>query len=378
MSRQAPSCPPPELLPLPWQAKQVLHDLPVRIKRPFFRRRIRRLVVRSVNWLGDAVLSLPVLQNLRLLFPWAHLTVAALPRVAPLFQPHPVVDEVMLLPPHPPATPWRDWLRAMWSWRQQGFDLAVVLPNSFGSALEPMLAGIPHRLGFARPDRSWLLTLEVAKTPALRELHQIYHYLGLLRSLGMPSCDGLPQLCLLKEERQEALVQLQGHGWRPGQKLVGLAPGARYGPAKQWPPERFAAVADYVQEKFGAFCVILGSSGDQAAARAVMAALSQPALNLAGQTSLRQALAFLSWLNLLITNDSGLMHAAAALGVPVVAIFGSTDPRATGPFTPLATVIRHPLDCSPCLARTCNRGYLCLTGIEVGEVAAAAAFWLER
>lgn len=369
-------CPPAEPLPLTHKARQILRDLPVRSKRPFYRHQIRHLLVRSVNWLGDAVLSLPALQNLRLLFPHARITVAALPRVAPLFQPHPAVDAVISLPPHPPATPWRQWLAAMKALGRQAFDLAVILPNSFGSALEAVVAGIPHRLGYARLDRSLLLTQMVYKSPALGELHQVYHYLGLLRACGWPQLDGFPQICLLPEEKQEALAWLQAQGWRPGQKLVGLAPGAAYGPAKQWPPDRFAAVADYLIDKFGAFCVILGGAPDQQAARAVMAAMNYPALNLTGQTGLRQALALLSHLQLLVTNDSGLMHAAAALWIPVVAIFGSTNPATTGPFTPLATVIRHPQECSPCLARTCSRGYPCLTAVSVAEVAAAAAFWL--
>jgi heptosyltransferase-2 len=159
---------------------------------------------------------------------------------------------------------------------------------------------------------------------------------------------------------------------------VGLAPGAAYGPAKRWPAERFAALGDILHTEFQAGLVLLGGAEDQEAAAEVQRRGQGPFRNLAGKTTLRQALAVLSNLKVLITNDSGLMHAAAALGVPVVAIFGSTDPAATRPFTGRAAIIRHHLPCSPCLERTCSLGYPCLTEITVAEVAAAARAWLEE
>ncbi len=157
---------------------------------------------------------------------------------------------------------------------------------------------------------------------------------------------------------------------------MGLSPGAAYGPAKRWPPERFAAVAANLQEELGARIVLLGGPEDREVAAQVKEHLRHPVLDLVGQTELRQALGVLSLLQLLITNDSGLMHGAAALGVPLIALFGSTDPEATGPFTPKATVLRHPLPCSPCLKRTCEEGYRCLTDISVAQVLAAARNWL--
>ena len=159
---------------------------------------------------------------------------------------------------------------------------------------------------------------------------------------------------------------------------MGLAPGAAYGPAKRWPAARFAAVGDLLQEELPADVVLLGGPGDQEAADEVQRVGPGRFLNLAGKTTLRQALTVLGNLQVLITNDSGLMHAAGALGVPVVAIFGSTDPAATRPFTSRATLIHHHLPCSPCLERTCSRDYACLNEITVAEVAAAARGWLEE
>jgi heptosyltransferase-2 len=158
---------------------------------------------------------------------------------------------------------------------------------------------------------------------------------------------------------------------------VGLSPGAAFGPAKRWPPERFAALGAELKKEFGARLVLLGGPEDRKAAAAVRSQLPG-ALDLAGRTTLRQALGVLTHLNLLITNDSGLMHAAAALGVPLVAIFGSTDPAATGPFTDRATVLHHALPCSPCFKRTCDRDYQCLLDITVPEVLDAARSRLER
>ena len=169
------------------------------------------------------------------------------------------------------------------------------------------------------------------------------------------------------------------NGWQPAQKIIGLSPGAAYGPAKQWFPDRFAAVADRLQEEFGALVVLLGSGGDQEAAREIADAMQSPPVNLMGRTDLRTAFAVIHQLDLLITNDSGLMHAAAALWTPLVALFGSTDPFATGPFTPLASVLRHPLPCSPCLQRQCPENhYQCLDLISVDEVMEQARYWLTR
>ncbi len=365
-------------LSLPQGVRRIVADLEVKISRPFFRHQAKKIWLRAVNWLGDAVLTLPLLEHLRRLFPWARITVAALPRVASLYAGQSAVDQVLVLPPHPPETPARRWLQAVASWRRERFDLAVICPNSLGSALEASLAGIPHRLGYARPDRSWLLTHRVYRSPALAAIHQVYHYQALLRPLGPVWLDGYPQICLRPEERRAARQLLQANGWQPQQALIGLAPGAAYGPAKQWPPERFAAVADNLQRQYQTFAVLLGGSADRETARRVAQAMQTPILDLAGRTDLRQALSLLSLLAVLVTNDSGLMHAAAALGIPVVAIFGSTDPNRTGPFTPLATVLRHPFACSPCFRRTCPQDYVCLTAVTVPEVTAAAVSWLEK
>jgi len=332
---------------------------------------IRRVLVRAPNWVGDAVMSLPVLAGLSRVVPQARITVLAAPRVAPIFQALPDVTEVMAYPAG------REKWRLLWSLRK-GFDLALALPNSFESALGLWLAGARERAGYNADGRRLFLTLAVNGRQELAGLHTVYYYLGLLKIFGAVDTFRPPTLHLTDDDvlgAQEILAADPGSSSRP---WVGLSPGAAYGPAKRWPPERFAALAQALMEEHGVRLLILGGLEDQEAAAQVKERLQSPVLDLVGRTSLRQALGVLGQLKLLITNDSGLMHAAAALSVPLVALFGSTDPKATGPFTSRATVLYHPLACSPCLKRTCEEGYLCLTAISVAEVQAAARRWLKE
>jgi heptosyltransferase-2 len=232
------------------------------------------------------------------------------------------------------------------------------------------------RVGYNADARRPFLTVAVNGRQQLAGAHTVYYYLGLLRAFGEVTAFTPPAL-YLKEEEELAAQELLAAGALPTSgPWVGISPGAAYGPAKRWPPERFAALADTLEEKFEARLVLLGGPADRQVAAQVQENLKKPVLDLVGRTSLRQALGVLGQLKLLITNDSGLMHAAAALRVPLVALFGSTDPKATGPFTSRATVLYHPLSCSPCRQRTCEAGYPCLTAISVAEVAAAARRWL--
>ena len=327
------------------------------------------ILVRAPNWVGDAVLSLPVLAGLIRLFPEAAITVLAAPRVAPLFAGQPAVKNVILYPDG------KEKWRLQYSLRKT-FDLALALPNSFEAALGLWLTGVSYRLGYAANGRSPLLTMALRGRRRLRGLHQVFYYLGLLQALEPVKDFFPPRLYLAEGETAEGQSLLVADGGNPGSPWVGLAPGAAYGPAKRWPPERFAEVGNVLQEEFQAGLVLLGGPEDRESAAEVQQHSRGRLLNLAGETTLRQALMVLSQLKVLITNDSGLMHAAAALGVPVVAIFGSTDPVATGPFTSRATIVHHPLPCSPCLERTCTLGDPCLMEITVAEVAAAARSWL--
>jgi heptosyltransferase-2 len=360
-----------EEMPLPQEVGQRLRELRVRGRPAPDPKRVRRVLVRAPNWLGDAVMSLPVLSALRGLFPRASLTVLAVPRVASLYYHHPAVSRVI---PYPGT---RARWRLLWGFRKN-FGLALALPNSLESALGLWLAGAPHRVGYNAEARRPFLTRVVSGQENLKGLHTVFYFLGILRALGEVSRFTPPTLYLETPELAEAdalLAAAAGSGSGP---WVGLSPGAAYGPAKRWPPARFAALAAELHRLLQARLVLLGGSDDRPVAAQVQEYLSFPILDLTGKTKLRQAMAVLRRLDLLVTNDSGLMHAAAALGVPLVAIFGSTDPAATGPFTPRATVLHHPLPCSPCFLRTCPEDYPCLTAITVDQVMAAARSWLEE
>jgi heptosyltransferase-2 len=356
--------------PLPAEVRQRFQQL--QVSRRFTRdpEVVRRVLVRAPNWVGDAVMSLPVLAGLRRLLPLAEITVLAAPRVAPIFATQPGVTEIIRYPSG------RGKWQVLWDLRGR-FEVALALPNSMESALGLWLVGVPSRVGYNTDARRLFLKEAVSGHEELSGLHTVFYLLGLLKALGGVATFTPPTLCLEPEE--EAMgAQVLAETDLPGRgPWVGLSPGAAYGPAKRWPPERFAALGRELQQEFGARLVLLGGSDERPVAELVKEELPGPVADLVGRTSLRQALGVLSQLKLLVTNDSGLMHAAAALSVPLVALFGSTDPGATGPFTPRATVIRHPQPCSPCFKRTCEEGYACLTAIGVDEVAAAARSWLQ-
>jgi heptosyltransferase II len=334
---------------------------------------VRQILVRAPNWLGDAVMSLPVLAGLRRLFPGAALTVLAARRVAPLFASLPGVAETVTYPVG------RGKWQVLWQLRGR-FDLALALPNSLESALGLFLVGVPIRVGYNADARRPLLNVVVSGRRQLAGLHTVYYYLALLQAFGEVASGRGPAL-YLRDREIEAAAQVLAEARLPGYgPWVGLSPGAAYGLAKRWPPERFGALGAALQQEFGARLVLLGAPEERPMADQVKAHLPEPVLDLVGRTDLRQALGVLSRLQLLVTNDSGLMHAAAALKVPLVAIFGSTDPVATGPFTAQATVLHHPLPCSPCFRRTCDLGhnYACLTAVEVAEALGAARRWLRE
>jgi heptosyltransferase-2 len=359
----------PTDLPLPPEVRQRFQQL--QVSRRFTRdpEVVRRILVRVPNWVGDAVMSLPVLAGLQRLFPLAGFTVLAAPRVAPLFAAQPGVTEIIRYPSG--SGKWQVL------WEQRGrFDVALALPNSMESALGLWLVGVPSRVGYNTDARRLFLTEAVSGREALAGVHTVFYLLGVLKALGGVATFTPPTLCLEPEEETLG-AQLLAEAGLPGPgPWVGLSPGAAFGPAKRWEPARFAALGRELVQEFGARLVLLGADDERPVADEVKDQLQAPVVDLVGRTSLRQALGILSQLDLLVTNDSGLMHAAAALSVPLVALFGSTDPVATGPFTSRATVIHHPQPCSPCFKRTCDTGYSCLTAISVDEVAAAARAWL--
>ena len=331
------------------------------------------LLVRATNWPGDAVMTTPALAAVREGFPDARIVLLARPLVAELFRHHPDVDEVMVYerPGRHEGTLGR--LRLAGELRRRRFDGALLLQNAFDAALIAFLGRIQERAGYPTDGRRILLTLPVPLTPGILERHEVEYYLCLLDGLGItrPVPASL-KLTVTEEEKEAMATRLALFGIERGAPIVAINPGATFGSAKRWYPDRFAAVADALSEEWGAAIVVVGSPAEAPLAGEIEDATRKPLINLAGKTSVRDLMALLSLSAFLVTNDSGPMHIGAALGVPLVAIFGPTDWRRTSPWTSLAKVVRVDVDCSPCRLRTCDRGHECMLGVTPEMVIDAA------
>jgi heptosyltransferase-2 len=317
-----------------------------------------RIVVRAPNWVGDVVLSLPAVRDIRRNFPGARISVLARAWVADLYRAVPEVDEVW---ESQGARPDASRLRG-------AFDWGVLLPNSFGAALPLWMAGVPERMGYATDARGPLLTRAVPVSADVRGRSQVYYYRWMLAGLGL-HVSGAPDASLACPEEWS-----RGGARKLGEDgpWLGLNPGAFYGTAKRWLPERYAAVADAVASRTGAKVAIVGGAGERALGEAVAGMMRRPARLLSGETTLPELVGVLSRLSALVTNDSGPMHLAAALDVPVVAVFGSTDWTETAPARGRARIVREDVPCAPCRLRDCPIDHRCMRRVGVDRVAEAA------
>ena len=327
------------------------------------------LLVRSVNWLGDAVLTTPALGAVRSAFPHSRIALAAKPLVAELFRCHPDVDEILVYDKDGRHAGAAGILRMAGELRRRDFDSAILFQNAFDAGLLAFLAGIPHRAGYATDGRRLLLSRAVPVTEEVLRLHHAEYYLHLVEKLGIrrPEKPAL-RLQVTGEERATMAARLSALGAPTGRTILGINPGATYGSAKRWYPDRFAAVADALSEEWGASVVLMGSVPEMPLSAEIEAAMRRKPVNLAGKTTVRELMALLALCGFLVTNDSGPMHIAAALGVPLVAIFGPTDWRTTSPWTRRARIVRVDVDCSPCMRRECDRGHECMLGVTAEMV----------
>ena len=339
-------------------------------------RRHNYLVIRGTNWIGDSVMSLAALRELRRLLPSHHLSLMVRPWVSGLFEKQGIVDEIIPLPTSGSAL--RDLIQIRG--KLGHFQTALLFQNAFSAALVTLLAGIPERIGYATDGRGLLLTRRAR--PRIKELrrHQIYYYLDLLCQTGLSPHDYLedsnfkPDIHLnpTDEGVQRAEQMLRKAGASPQRPLVVINPGAYYGSAKRWLAERYAALADRLMENVNAEVALIGSHQELPIAQEIQGLMKHPLKILTAQTDLPSLMGLLSRCALLLTNDSGPMHLAAALDTPQIALFGSTDEVATGPFSPRARVIHKHVECSPCLLRECPIDLRCFSRIEVDEVYEAA------
>jgi heptosyltransferase II len=340
--------------------------------------RVDKILIRAVNWVGDAVMTTPAIGAIRERFPRAEITLLANPLVSQLFAPHRWVDRVITFDRNGRHKGLAGRFRLAAQLRKQAFDAAVILPNSFESALIPWLAGIPIRLGKASDGRGFMLTGRFRPDPLKPVAHEVVYYLDLVRSFGISGQTQAPQLTVTPGEIHAAALLLAEHGITAGDFVIGVNPGAAFGSAKRWYPERFAEVAGRLAAAWNAKTVIFGGPGETDIADGIERHLSGRCCNLAGTTNLRELMALIQRCNFLVTNDSGPMHIAAALGVPLVAIFGSTDHATTSPYTDRAVIVRKDVDCAPCKLRECPTDHRCMTAVTANDVVQASLRLLEK
>lgn len=325
---------------------------------------VKRLLVFAPNWLGDAIMALPAIADLQRGVPGLTIDIAARPAVAPLFGLVAGIGGIVVLTRRSPVT--RDFAADL---QGDGYDAALLLPNSFQSALTAWRAGIPLRWGYRTDLRAPLLTTAVTRPGVV---HQAAYYQHLTRTLGFASGPLEPRIEIDEQRRRAGAEFLKGNGWDGATPLVALAPGAAYGGAKRWPAESFAAVADGLARD-GVATVLIGSAGDRAAGGEVLAAARSAPIDLIGHTDLPALGGILANCRGLVSNDSGAMHFASAVGVRVTAMFGPTEEWATRPLGRIPpTVLIHDVWCRPCMLRDCPIDHRCMRGITVDAVLAAA------
>ena len=316
-----------------------------------------RVVIRSSNWLGDAVMTTPAVQAIKRGRPDMHLAVLVKAKLAEYWRRIPEVDEVISIEPGDSVFGVARKLRGR-------FDATVVLPNSIRSALEPWLAGVPRRVGYPAQWRRLLLNQICAASKKQRPQparHQVFHYLQLARFIGAE----------IGATEVSDFFQNAPRKQHPGPLKIGICPGAEYGPAKRWMPERFAQAANDVSARCDCEWVLFGVAGDAPLGEEIARQLTGPHHNLIGKTTLAELMDRLSECAALLTNDTGTMHLAAALGVPVIAIFGSTEPRLTAPLGAGHRILRHQAECSPCFLRECPLDFRCMHSVTAEEAASA-------
>jgi heptosyltransferase II len=324
-----------------------------------------KILIRGTNWIGDAILTLPAVAAVRATYPKAHLAILVKPWVADIYKLFSDADEIIIYEKkfdNPAGI-----FRIAQMLKENKFDAAILLQNAIEAAIIAVAARIPLRAGYDSDARGLLLTHPVRRPPEIKKVHQINYYLEMVKALGCISVDRDMHL-ETKINSDHARNVLHKFITEPKKAVIGIAPGATYGPAKKWLPDRFAAVADELSETYSAQVIIMGGRADEETAQEVKKLAHTPLINLAGKTSLLEAIYLISQCRLFISNDSGLMHIAGALNIPTIAVFGSTNPVTTAPVGAKSVIVRKEISCSPCLKKTCPTDFRCMSMISVEDV----------
>jgi heptosyltransferase-2 len=336
-----------------------------------------KILVRAPNWLGDAVMAIPALQAIRRARVNDEICVLGRPAVADLFSGQAFADRILQYDYRGSHQGFLGREELVSEIRKEDFGAAVLLQNAFEAAWLAWRAGIPERIGYARDARGPLLTKAI-RVPQEGEIprHESHYYLELLRRAGwIEASPKIVPIRLLISDAARAAAEstLRSAGARPDAWRCAIAPGASYGAAKCWPAERFALLADRLISECDADVIFFGTPGEKDIAARIRSNMKLPAISLVGETYMRDLAALFASCSAFIGNDSGAMHVAAAAGIPVIGIFGSTDPEGTAPVTEQFTLIRQAVSCSPCFLRSCPVDHRCMTRITVDSVFSAAA-----
>ncbi len=335
-----------------------------------------KLMIRATNWVGDAIMALPALRHVRKRFPGAHIAIVARPYVADIYRDQEICNQLIPYNATGEHSGIRGRARIASQLRAEKFDVALLLQNAFDAAWLAWRARIPERIGYARDGRSLLLTKAIpVPKPGEIPAHEKFYYMELVRRVGwQESLEDVPkiELTVPVQKRQLAETFLSAAGVRKSVKKIAIGAGASYGSAKCWPPERFGALVNLLQSESDADVILFGTASEQAVSSAIASAMRKTPIDLTGKTAIGDLPALLSCCDLFVGNDSGAMHVAAAVGLPVVAIFGPTDAAGTAPVTPRGTILQHQTYCSPCFLRRCPIDHRCMTAIAPELVEAAA------
>ena len=340
-----------------------------------------RVLIRAPNWVGDVVMALPALRELRRIFSASHITIAGKPWVLGLFEGEALADEVVALSDTTgPLKRISALLEEGRRFRQERFDVAVLLTNSFGTALAARLGGAGKIVGYSTDARRMLINRVIPFEPGYKTLHQTRYYLNIAAHVANDSAgknsvnfdQAEPRLTASESQKQRARSMLERFGILGNAPILAINPGATNSAAKRWPAERFAAAADRLSDRAGFQTVIVGALGDKPVALQVAQLMRTRPAVLAGETSIAELKGVLSCASLVISNDTGTAHVSAALGIPTVVVFGPTEHISTRPLSDRATVVRHDVECSPCMLRECPIDHRCMTRVEVDDVYNAA------
>ncbi len=335
--------------------------------------------MRSTNWIGDVMMSMPTIRALKSHLKDCHITVICRSNVQPLYFYTSYVDRLIAYDAQKGVKRLAGLIRLSRRIRGEGYDLAVCLQNAFEAALLFWLAKVPRRIGYAVDMRGWLLTDRIERASNYRELSEIEYYQRLLEPIGVRDIEVKNRLELDDLEIRLVKELLYIKGVNHKDRLIAIAPGAAYGTAKRWLTDRFAEVASRLTEQKDTKVILLGSKKEGELGTRIIELCQNKPIDLIGKTTLRETISIISLCSLLICNDSGLMHIAADLNVPLVVIFGPTIPSGTAPRGDNVQVLHKPsvIDCQPCKKRDCDREHECMKAISTDEVMEAALSLLD-